>query len=121
MFIAASIGRGNRGTDDKEYQLHSPPLPKGKLVNNTVFLHGDVRAKPHKAENFRDALTPTVLLLDVVSLGASQINHLWAVTFNDAAPSKRLLTMKALQAKGRCCVIVDPLDQQVELKLRWLL
>lgn len=118
---AATMGRGNRNTEDNEYQFILPQLPKGKLVINTVFLHGDVRARPYKVEDFRDALTETGLLPDVVSLGAYQINHLWAVTFNDAAPTKRLLALKELKVKGRRCVVVDPQDQQVKLRLHWLL
>lgn len=117
---AANLSRGNRN-GDSEYQFILPQMPKGRLVINTVFLHGDVRARPYKVEDFRDALTPTGLLPDVVSLGAYQVNHLWAVTFNDAAPTKRLLALKELQVKGRRCVVVDPQDQQVRLRIHWLL
>lgn len=90
-------------------------------MNNTVFLHGDVRARPYKVEDFRDALTPTSLLPEIVCLGAYQVNHVWAVTLSDAAATKRLLALKELQVKGRRCVIVDPQDQQVKLRLHWLL
>ncbi|KAH7958130.1 hypothetical protein HPB51_027885 [Rhipicephalus microplus] len=91
------------------------------LVTNTVFLHVDVRARPYNVENFRDVIAPTSLLPGVVSLHAHQINHLWAVTFNDAAPTKRLLALKQHRVKGRRCVIVDPQDELVKLRLRWML
>ncbi|KAH6919875.1 hypothetical protein HPB50_029137 [Hyalomma asiaticum] len=97
---AASIGRGNRNTEDNEYQFILPQLPKGKLVINTVFSLGDVRARPYKVEHFRDVLTETGLPPDVLSLGAYKINHLWVVTFNDAAPTKRLHALKEEQGEG---------------------
>ncbi|XP_070392796.1 uncharacterized protein [Dermacentor albipictus] len=120
---AATFGRGNRFSNDEEtdYQFILPQLPKGRIVNNTVFLHGDVRARPYKVEDFRDALAPTGLLPEVVCLGAYQVNHVWAVTLGDAAATKRLLALKEIQVKGRRCVIVDPQDQQVKLRLHWLL
>ncbi|KAH6919768.1 hypothetical protein HPB50_029244 [Hyalomma asiaticum] len=36
------------------------------------------------------------------------VDHLWAVTFNEAAPTKRLLALEELQVKGWRCVVVDP-------------
>ncbi|XP_049522626.1 uncharacterized protein LOC125945095 [Dermacentor silvarum] len=119
---AVTSGRGNRTSDDaKEYPFILPQLPKGRVAINTVFLHGDVRARPYKVEDFRDALLPTGLLPDVACIGAYQINHVWAVTLKDATATKRLVDLKELQVKGRRCVIVDPQDQQVKLRLHWLL
>ncbi|XP_049519800.1 uncharacterized protein LOC125944068 [Dermacentor silvarum] len=120
---AALVGRGNRVNceDDTGYQIILPPLPKGRVVLNTVFLHGDVRARPYRAEDFRDALGPTGLLPEVLALGAYQINHVWAVTMNNADATKRLLDVKELKVKGRRCIVVDPQDQQVRLRLHWLI
>lgn len=119
---AVTFGRGNRRNDeDIEYPFILPQLPQGRLAINTVFLHGDVRARPYKVEDFRDALLPTGLLPEVLCIGAYQINHVWAVTLKDATATKRLLALKELQVKGRRCVIVDPQDQQVKLRLHWLL
>ncbi|KAH6939991.1 hypothetical protein HPB50_023871 [Hyalomma asiaticum] len=102
------MDHGNRNTEDSEYQFILPELPKGKLVNNAVFLHGDVIARPCKIERFSgyaDADGPAARCM----------------TFNDAAPTKRLLALKELKVKGRRCAVVDPQDQQVKLRLRWLL
>ncbi|XP_077486753.1 uncharacterized protein LOC144098071 [Amblyomma americanum] len=120
---AALAGRGNRITDSDgtDYQLILPQLPTGSIVLNTVFLHGDVRARPYRVEDFRDALVPTGLLPDVVALGAYQVNHVWAVTLNGAEATRRLLAFKELKVKNRRCVIIDPLDHQVRLRLHWLL
>ncbi|KAH6933357.1 hypothetical protein HPB50_014387 [Hyalomma asiaticum] len=40
---------------------------------------------------------------------------------SEADPTKRLLALKELQVKGRRCVVVDPQEQQVRLRLHWLL
>ncbi|XP_075723880.1 uncharacterized protein LOC142765959 [Rhipicephalus microplus] len=121
--FAAQTSRGNRMTEDQDagYEIILPPLPKGRVAQNTVFLHGDVRGRPYRVEDFRDALGPTGLLPEVLALGAYQINHVWAVTMNNADAPRRLLDVKELKVKGRRCIIVDPQDQQVRLRLHWLL
>ncbi|XP_075740613.1 uncharacterized protein LOC142786821 [Rhipicephalus microplus] len=121
--FAAHTSRGNRMTEDQDagYEIILPPLPKGRVAQNTVFLHGDVRGRPYRVEDFRDALGPTGLLPEVLALGAYQINHVWTVTMNNADATKRLLDVKELKVKGRRCIIVDPQDQQVRLRLHWLL
>lgn len=121
--FAAVCGRGNRldEVEDSEYQVILPTLPTGRVVLNTVFLHGDVRVRPFRVEDFRDALTKTGTLPDVVALGAYQINHVWAVTLSSAEATKRLLAFKELKVKGRRCLILDPENQQVKLRLHWML
>lgn len=116
---AALEGRGNRSTE--EYQVILPHLPTGRVALNTVFLHGDVRARPYRVEDFRDALGPTGVLTDIIALGAYQINHVWAVTLNGEDATKKLLAFKELQVKGHRCLIVDRRDQQIKLRLHWLL
>lgn len=61
------------------------------------------------------------MLSGVVALGAYQINHVWAVTMNTAEASKKLAALKELQVKGRRCLVIDPKEQQVKLRLHWLL
>ncbi|XP_049273091.1 uncharacterized protein LOC125759032 [Rhipicephalus sanguineus] len=121
--IAAHAGRGNRITveDDKNYEIVLPTLPTGRIVQNMLFLHGDVRERPYRVEDFRDALVTAGVLPDVVALGAYQINHVWAVTLNTGEATKKLAALKELKVKGRRCVIFDPEDQQVKLRLHWLL
>lgn len=121
--MAARLSRGNRpnGSDSEDYQVILPQLPTGRIVLNTLFLHGDVKARPFKVEDFRDALTRTGLLSEVVALGAYQINHVWAITFNSAEATKKMLAVSEFQVKGRRCLVIDPQDHQVRLKLHWLL
>lgn len=121
--FAAQSGRGNRieVNGDDEYQVILPQLPTGRIVLNTVFLHGDVKARPFRVEDFRDMLARVGMLSDVIALGAYQINHVWAVTFKSAEATKKMLAAGEQEVKGRRCLVVDPQDQQVRLKLHWLL
>lgn len=56
----------------------------------------------------------------MVALGAYQINHVWAVTFKSSEATK-MLAAGEQEAKGCRCLAVDLQDQQVRLKLHWLL
>ncbi|XP_077535227.1 uncharacterized protein LOC144174979 [Haemaphysalis longicornis] len=120
---AAQVGRGNRvdAKGDSEYQVILPQLPTGRIVSNTVFLHGDVKARPFRVEDFRDMLARVGMLPDVIALGAYQINHVWAVTFKSAEATKKMLAAGEQEVKGRRCLVIDPQDHQVRLKLHWLL
>lgn len=120
---AAQAGRGNRleAKGDSEYQVILPQLPTGRIVSNTVFLHGDVKARPFRVEDFRDMLARVGMLPDVIALGAYQINHVWAATFKNAEATKKMLAAGEQEVKGRRCLVIDPQDHQVRLKLHWLL
>ncbi|XP_037562008.1 uncharacterized protein LOC119441460 [Dermacentor silvarum] len=120
---AAQLGRGNRftGSSDQDYEFILPRLPTGRIVLNTLFLHADVRARPHKVEDFRDALVGLALLPEVIALGAYQMNHIWAITFKSAEGMKKLLSTREMKLKERRCVVIDPGDQDVRMKIHWIL
>nr|XP_037284765.1 uncharacterized protein LOC119177109 [Rhipicephalus microplus] len=120
IFVRITVA-GITDESDKDYEIILPNLPTGRIVVNTVFLHGDIRVRPFKVEDFRDALDKERLLPDVIALGAYQINHVWAVTFNSQEATKRLTELKELQVKGRRCLVIDPQEQKVRLRLHWLL
>ncbi|KAH6937341.1 hypothetical protein HPB50_026780 [Hyalomma asiaticum] len=61
------------------------------------------------------------MLPAVVALGAYQINHVWDVTLNSGEATKRLTALKELLVKGRRCLVIDPQEQQVRIRLHWLL
>lgn len=98
-----------------------PTLPTGRIVLNTLFLHADVKGRPYRVEDFRDALAQHGVLPEVISLGAYQINHVWAVTFMNADANRKMLAASEMVVKGRPCVVIDPQNQEVKLKLHWLL
>ncbi|XP_077486809.1 uncharacterized protein LOC144098156 [Amblyomma americanum] len=119
---AAMSGRGNRTVEKQsEYQVVLPGLPTGRFVLNTVFLHADVAASPYRVEDFRDALADQSLLSDVIALGAYHMSHVWAITLKDAEAVKRITGIGELLLKKRRCLVIDPANQGVRLKLRWLL
>ncbi|XP_070377183.1 uncharacterized protein [Dermacentor albipictus] len=59
--------------------------------------------------------------LQVVALGAFQMNHVWAVTFESAEATKKMLKYTEVQVKERRCLVVDPHNRDVRVKLHWLL
>ncbi|XP_072143642.1 uncharacterized protein [Dermacentor andersoni] len=119
---AASSGRGNRAMEmENDYQVVLPSLPTGRLVLNTVFLHADIRARPYRVEDFRDALARQSLLSDVIALGAYRMSHVWAITLKDADAVKKIAGVGELRVKERRCLVIDPANQDVRLKLHWLL
>ncbi|XP_077509115.1 uncharacterized protein LOC144120525 [Amblyomma americanum] len=119
---AAMSGRGNRFFEtDNEYEVILPSLPTGRIVFNTVFLHADVRARPYGVEDFRDTLAHLKLLPDVTALGAYRMSHVLAVAFDSAHAVKKMLAAGEMQVKERRCLIIDPANQDVRMKIHWLL
>ncbi|XP_077527934.1 uncharacterized protein LOC144139474 [Haemaphysalis longicornis] len=96
-------------------------LPTGRCVLNTIFLHADVRARPYRVEDFRDTLARLELLPEVLALGAYQMNHVWALTFRDESGVKRMLAATDVKVKERRCLVIDPANQDVRMKLHWIL
>ncbi|XP_049518726.1 uncharacterized protein LOC125943446 [Dermacentor silvarum] len=119
---AAMSGRGNRATEEEStYPVVLPGLPTGRFVVNTVFLHADIRARPYRVEDFRDTLSQHELLADVVALGAYRMSHVWAVTLKDSEAVTKIVSVGELLVKGNRCLVIDPANQDVRLKLHWLL
>lgn len=120
---AACEGRGIRCTEKpgEDFQVVLPHLPSGDSVLHTVFLHGNLKARPYRVEHVRDSLARLSLLPEVVALGAYQMNHLWAVTFKDDEGKKKMLAAESFDVKDHRCMVIDPRDRGVRLKLYWLL
>ncbi|XP_077512789.1 uncharacterized protein LOC144123958 [Amblyomma americanum] len=120
---AAQSGRGNRffAATAEDYQVILPNLPSGRIVANTVFMHGDPRARPYRVEDYRDTLANLGALPDVVALGAYQMNHVWAVTMTTADAAQKLLLAVDVKVKDRPCLLIDPNNREVRVKLHWLL
>lgn len=123
ILVAAQPGQRNRteGTEEDGYQIIMPQLPTGDLARNTVFLHADPRARPYRVEDFRDMLGHAGMLLEVTGLGAYQLNHVWAVTFQNAEGARKMLAAGDRRVKGHRCLVIDPENQRVKLKLHGLL
>ncbi|XP_037520561.1 uncharacterized protein LOC119397194 [Rhipicephalus sanguineus] len=120
---AAQQGRGTRNMDEssQEYQIILPRLPSGDATLHTVFLHADIRARPYRVEDFSDALIRLALLPEVATLGAYQMNHVWAITFKSAEGKKKMLAAGDIAVKNQRCIAIDPSHQDTRLKIHWLL
>ncbi|XP_075543955.1 uncharacterized protein LOC142578458 [Dermacentor variabilis] len=76
---------------------------------------------PYRVEHVRDSLARLYLLPEVVALGPYQMSHLWAVTFKDEEGKRKILEAEAFNVKDHRCMVIDPRDRGVRLKLYWLL
>ncbi|KAM7304955.1 uncharacterized protein LOC121835026 [Ixodes scapularis] len=130
MFSKENIPATGRGTAEasasttemltNEYRTVLPRLPTGNLSLNSVFLHGDLAARPYRAPDFRDALRDVVDAQDIIGIGQFQMSHVWMVTCANALSKTKLVNKMELTVKGRRCLIIDPDTRDVKLKLLWL-
>ncbi|KAH6930413.1 hypothetical protein HPB50_013349 [Hyalomma asiaticum] len=120
-FAASSRGNRRSSMEDTEYHGILPRLPTGQIVLKTVFLHGNLRVRHFRVDDFRDALEEIGMLPAVVALGAYHINHVWAVTLNSGEATKRLTALKELLVKGCRCLVIDSQEQQVKVCLHCFL
>ncbi|XP_077564041.1 uncharacterized protein LOC144179524 [Haemaphysalis longicornis] len=117
--LSAAAGRGLSVSSD-EYRVLLPPLPTGNAALNTVFLHCDVSGRPYRINDFEDEMERLGVIQDVASIGAYQMNHVWAVSTHSAAAKHRLVAAKELRIKGKKCLVLDPNDGEIRIKIHWL-
>lgn len=121
---AAASGRGtsaNSATGNPdEYKIILPPLPNGYIAMNCVILHCDVKGRPYRIQDFRDELLRLQVLKDLVSAGPHQMNHVWMLRLASLAAKQRLVDAKELTVKGGRCLVMDPANVEVRLKLHWV-
>lgn len=72
-------------------------------------------------EDFRDTLARLELLPDVIALGAFQMNQVWAVTLKDAESTKKLVALREVRVKDLRCMVIDPGNQVLRVKVHWVL
>lgn len=117
----ALAGRGfSVSAPTDEYQVVLPSLPRGALALNTVILHCDSKNRPYRIEDFKQELERLNVLKEVASIGAYQMNHVWIVTLRSSAATYRLVSAKELTVKGRRCLVIDPSNAEVRLKIHWI-
>lgn len=123
----SASGRGIQATDSDatitamdNYRVLMPRLPTGNLVLNSVFLHGDLAARPYRAPDFRDALKGIIDLKDIIAMGQYQMSHVWMVQCATSLAKAKLVACEDLKVKGRKCLVVDPETKEVKIRLLWL-
>ncbi|XP_037576921.1 uncharacterized protein LOC119459168 [Dermacentor silvarum] len=117
--VSAATGRGST-VSAEDYKVILPQLPTGNMSLNTVFLHCDVSARPYRINDFEEECERLQIVKDVVSIGAYQMNHVWALTTHSMAAKEVLVEARELRIKGKRCLVIDPNDSQVRVKLHWL-
>lgn len=122
---SAVSGRGTSAADNaretvNDYQVMLPSLPAGYIATNAVFLHCDVKKRPYRIQDFRQELEKLDIMQDLASAGAYQMNHVWMLRLHSLAAKQKLVNAKELVVKGGKCLVLDPVSNEVKLKLHWV-
>ncbi|KAM7301592.1 hypothetical protein ISCGN_017111 [Ixodes scapularis] len=121
---AAATVRLSRGSSlsatAEEYKIILPPLPTGYLAKNAVFLHCDMRYRPYRIQDFKEELEGPNILQELASAGAHQMNRARMLRLHSLSGKQRLVDTKELRNKGGRCLVFDPANTEVKVKLHWV-
>ncbi|XP_072143686.1 uncharacterized protein [Dermacentor andersoni] len=118
---AAASGRGNRSSvAPPGYRYVLPTLPSGETMKECLFLHCDVAGRPYRLEDFRDPLQELGVLKDVTGIGPFQMTHVWLIKLRTPEVKEVLVRAGGLEVKGRFCAVIDPVQQDITLKVHWV-
>ncbi|XP_050036181.1 uncharacterized protein [Dermacentor andersoni] len=118
---AAASGRGNRSSvAPPGYRFVLPTLPSGETMKECLFLHCDVAGRPYRLEDFRDPLQELGVLKDVTGIGPFQMTHVWLIKLRTPEVKEVLVRAGGLEVKGRFCAVIDPVQQDITLKVHWV-
>ncbi|XP_070392158.1 uncharacterized protein [Dermacentor albipictus] len=119
--LAAAVGRGGRfSSAPSDYRMLLPTLPSGESMQQCVFLHGDLARRPYRLEDFREPLEDAGIIKNITGIGAYQMNHVWLVKLRSKADKDALVKTGGLQVKGGFCAVIDPVQQDVTVKVHWV-
>lgn len=102
------------------YRTLLPTLPTGKMSENAVFLHADPSARPYGIDDIVDAISAVADLKTIINLGPFQFNHVWMVTFRTEKEMQQLASQTEIKAKGRRCLVINPNQQEKEVRIHWM-
>ncbi|XP_075546691.1 uncharacterized protein LOC142579903 [Dermacentor variabilis] len=118
---AAASGRGNGSSvAPPGYRYVLPTLPSGETMKECLFLHCDVAGRPYRLEDFRDPLQELGVLKDVTGIGPFQMTHVWLIKLRTPEVKEVLVRAGGLEVKGRFCAVIDPVQQDITLKVHWV-
>ncbi|KAH7980616.1 hypothetical protein HPB49_017611 [Dermacentor silvarum] len=92
----------------------------GESMKECLFLHCNVTGRPYRLEDFRDPLQELGLLKDVTGIGPFQITHVWLIKLRTPEAKEVLVNAGGLEVKGRFCAVIDPVQQDITLKVHWV-
>ncbi|KAM7290249.1 uncharacterized protein ISCGN_026896 [Ixodes scapularis] len=117
----AFTGRGSSAEMSQDtYRVVLPSLPTGTEVLNSVFAHCDITGRPYKIDDFRGEMERHGVLNDLIGAGAYQMNHVWLFTFNSLTAKRKILEAKELVVKEKRCLLIDPDECEVRIRLHWI-
>lgn len=117
----AFTGRGSSAEMSQDtYRVVLPSLPTGTEVLNSVFAHCDITGRPYKIDDFRGEMERHGVLNDLIGAGAYQMNHVWLFTFNSLTAKRKILVAKELVVKEKRCLLIDPDECEVRIRLHWI-
>lgn len=85
-----------------------------------LFLHCDVTGRPYRIEDFRTPFQQLGVLSDINGIGPFQMNHVWLIKLRTPAARERLVEAGGLEVKGRFCAVIDPVQQEITIKVHWV-
>lgn len=59
-------------------------------------------------------------MADIDAFGGYQMNHVWMLSLETAECKRRVVEAAELSIKGKRCVIIDPDNADVRVKLHWI-
>ncbi|XP_072143535.1 uncharacterized protein [Dermacentor andersoni] len=89
-------------------------------MKECLFLHCDVAGRPYRLEDFRDPLQELGVLKDVTGTGPFQMTHVWLIKLRTPEVKEVLVRAGGLEVKGRFCAVIDPVQQDITLKVHWV-
>ncbi|XP_054921440.1 uncharacterized protein [Dermacentor andersoni] len=89
-------------------------------MKECLFLHCDVAGRPYRLEDFRDPLQELGVLKDVTGIGPFQMTHVWLIKLRTPEVKEVLVRAGGLEVKGRFCAVIDPVQQDITLKVHWV-
>ncbi|KAH6947207.1 hypothetical protein HPB50_017593 [Hyalomma asiaticum] len=118
---AAASGRGVRGCSlPAGYKLLLPTLPSDETMKLCVFLHCDVGGRPYRIKDFRSPLEELGVLKAVSGIGPFQLSHVWMLKLRSQEEKNLLISSGGLKVKGRYCAVIDPVKQELTVKIHWV-
>ncbi|KAH7975262.1 hypothetical protein HPB49_025420 [Dermacentor silvarum] len=89
-------------------------------MKECLFLHCDVTGRPYRLEDFRDPLQELGVLKDVTGIGPFQMTHVWLIKLRTPEAKEVLVNAGGLEVKGCFCAVIDPVQQDITLKVHWV-
>lgn len=118
---AAMFGRSDRfPTAPSGYRFLLPTIPAEDSMKTCLILHCDLGGRPYRIEDFRAPFHEMGVLKDIAGIGPFQMGHVWLIKLKTPEARLRLVHAGGLRVKGRYCAVIDPIQQEVTIKLHWV-